>query len=149
MITLAATIRDTLIELDPDGAEGYRERYEAYRDELEALDAEIEEALEGIEARRFMVYHPSWGYFADRYGLEQMPIELGGREPGAASLARVIDRAREEGVRVIFVQPQFSERNARTVAGEIDGEVVPIDPLAENYEENLRAVAAAFREAMQ
>lgn len=149
VITMAATIRDTLSELDPDGAEGYQERFEAYRDRLRALDAELESMLADTDQRQFMVYHPSWGYFADRYGLEQLPIELEGKEPGPASLARVVDRAREAGVRVIFVQPQFSERSARRVAEAIGGEVVAVDPLAEDYAANLRRVAQAFRDAMQ
>lgn len=149
VITMAATIRDTLSELDPDGAGVYRQRFEAYRDRLRELDAELESMLADIRQRRFMVYHPSWGYFADRYGLEQLPIELEGKEPGPASLARVVNEAREAGVRVIFVQPQFSERSARRVAEAIDGEVVAVDPLAEDYAANLRRVARAFRAAMQ
>ncbi|PWG64333.1 metal ABC transporter solute-binding protein, Zn/Mn family [Spiribacter halobius] len=149
VITMAATIRDTLSELDPDGAGVYRQRFEAYRDRLRELDAELESMLADIRQRRFMVYHPSWGYFADRYGLEQLPIELEGKEPGPASLARVVNQAREAGVRVIFVQPQFSERSARRVAEAIDGEVVAVDPLAEDYAANLRRVARAFRAAMQ
>lgn len=149
VITMAATIRDTLSELDPAGAEGYRERFAAYRDALLELDAEIEAMLADVTHRRFMVYHPSWGYFADRYGLEQLPIELEGKEPGPATLAQVIDAAREAGVRVIFVQPQFSARSARRVAAAIGGEVLAVDPLAEDYADNLRRVARAFRDAMQ
>lgn len=149
VITMAATIRDTLSQLDPSGAGGYRERFEAFRDALLELDVEIEAMLADVTHRRFMVYHPSWGYFADRYGLEQLPIELEGKEPGPATLARVIDAAREAGVRVIFVQPQFSERSARRVAEAIGGEVLAVDPLAEDYAANLRRVARAFRDAMQ
>jgi len=149
VVTMAATIRDTLSDLDPAGSEGYRRRFEAFRESLLELDAEIEALLSDLGNRRFMVYHPSWGYFADRYRLKQLPIELEGKAPGPASLARVIDTAREAEVRVIFVQPQFSERSARRVAEAIDGEVLAVDPLAEDYAANLRRVARALRTGMR
>ena len=93
------------------------------------------------------VFHPSYGYFADAYGLRQIAVEMGGKEPGARQLARLIHRAKEDGVRVIFVQPQFSKSSARTIAEAIGGAVVPLDPLARDYLENLERMARDIEKA--
>ena len=96
-----------------------------------------------------MVFHPAWGYFAHSYGLHQEAIEVGGKEPGARGLARLIEIARAERVRVIFVQKQFSRTSADAVARAIGGEVVSIDPLAEDFLRNTRRVADAMAKAMR
>ncbi len=77
-----------------------------------------------------MVFHPSWGYFADRYGLQQIAIEKSGKTPSIRQLGKLIEQARKAGVKTIIVQPQFSRRDAETIAQEIGGKVVAIDPLA-------------------
>jgi zinc transport system substrate-binding protein len=61
----------------------------------------------------------------------------------------VIETARSENLRVIFVQEQFSRRNAEAVARETGAKIVVVDPLAEDYIANLMSVAALFAEAMQ
>jgi zinc transport system substrate-binding protein len=116
--------------------------------DIDKLDAEIRGALAGVTKRRFYVYHPAWGYFAEEYGLDQVSIEIGAKEPDPRRIAEIIDRARSEAVRVIFVQPQFSRRSAEIIAAEIGGRVVPIDPLAYDWLSNLRSVAKAFGEAL-
>jgi zinc transport system substrate-binding protein len=138
---MAATIRDALKALDPEHGAAYDAGYRAFAAELTALDRELAGILEGQQGARFMVFHPAWGYFADRYGLEQVPIEHQGKEPGARALARLIDQARASGIRVVFVQPQFNRRSAERVAQAIDGRVEAIDPLAPDYGDNLRRVA--------
>lgn len=145
---MAQHIRDTLADLDPAHAQDYAERYAAFAAELDALDAEIRARLADVTSRRFLVYHPAWGYFAQTYGLTQVPIEKEGKEPGARSMAALIDQARREGIEVIFVQPQFNRRAAEEVARAIGGRVVAIDPLAEDYLANMRTVTNLLDEAM-
>jgi zinc transport system substrate-binding protein len=96
-----------------------------------------------------MIYHPAWGYFAQDYGLQQIAIEVEGREPGPQTLARIITEAREAGIRVIFVQAQFSTAAAESVARAIGGQVIPIDPLAEDMIANTRVVAEALTRALR
>jgi zinc transport system substrate-binding protein len=144
---MAANIRDALIRLDPVHRADYETGYRTFAAELDALDGEIRGLLADVSRRRFLVYHPAWGYFADTYGLTQVAIEREGKEPGARALAALIDQARREGVRVIFVQPQFNRRSAEQVARAIGGRVEAIDPLAADYEDNLRRVAQAIAEA--
>jgi zinc transport system substrate-binding protein len=107
---MAARIRDALIDLDPSGAEDYERGYDAFAAKLDALDREIRSLLTDLSGRRFLVFHPAWGYFADTYGLVQVPVERGGKEPGARTLAALIEHARRDDIRVVFVQPQFGER---------------------------------------
>ena len=95
-----------------------------------------------------MVFHPAWGYFGDDFELEMIPIEVGGQEPSPAELADLITTAREENIKVIFVQPEFSTENAETIATEIGGKVLPISPLAEDWLTNLRQVANTFAEVL-
>ena len=147
--TMAAQIRDTLSELDPAHRSDYEANYASFAADLDALDEEIRQVLKDKKTRKFMVYHPAWGYFADTYGLKQIPIETEGKEPSAKQLARLIDQAKADDIRVIFVQEQFGRGNAETVAKAIDGTVVSIDPLAENYLENTRAIARTFAEALR
>jgi len=144
---MAANIRDALIRLDPVHRADYDAGYRTFAAELDALDRAIRGLLADVPRRRFLVYHPAWGYFADTYGLTQVAIEREGKEPGARALAALIDQARREGVGVIFVQPQFNRRSAEQVARTIGGRVEAIDPLAANYEDNLRRVARTIAEA--
>lgn len=145
----AATIRDALAELRPEARAQFEASYARYAEELDALDAEVRQMLSGKKERRFMVYHPAWGYFASTYGLEQVPIEIEGKEPGPKTLARIVARARAEGVRVIFVQKQFSRTAAEALARDIGGEVVELDPLAEDFISNTRLVAQALARALR
>ena len=95
-----------------------------------------------------MVFHPAWGYFARDYGLEMVPIELGGTEPSAAELAALIAEARKEKIQVIFAQPEFSTRDAETIAQEIGGQVLLLDPLAPDWLENLRSVSQTLAQVL-
>jgi zinc transport system substrate-binding protein len=145
----AAHILKALSEADPKNRLLYTAGYNAFLKELDALDGELKALFTGRKGEQFMVFHPAWGYFAEAYGLEQVPVEVGGKEPKPAQLQALIRRARERGVKVIFVQPQSSAKSAEMVAREIGGAVVRVDPLAENWDANMREVARKFRAALQ
>lgn len=137
----AETIAQALIELDPDHEAEYLANLERFQEEVEGLDVRIAEMLEPYPGEVFVVSHPSWAYFAEDYSLEMIPIEVGGQEPSAAELTDLVERAQREGVRVVFAQPQFSTEAAEIVADEIAGDVLLIDPLAEDWALNLQDVA--------
>ena len=84
-----------------------------------------------------MVFHPSWGYFANRYSLEQVAIEVQGKEPKPKELIELIKDAKEHEIKIVFVAPQFSQKSAKIIANSINGSVHIIDPLSINWEENL------------
>lgn len=137
-----------LVEIDPDNTDLYAQNRDAYIAELDAADAYVREVLEGNEGSSFIVYHPAWGYFADEYGLEQISVEIEGKEPSVQDMQNLIDTANEKNIKVIFVQSGFSTTSAQTIADEIDGEVVEVDPLAKDYIDNLANVTAAFEKGL-
>lgn len=143
----ARHIADALVAVDSANRTRYEENLADFLRELDALDAELKSIFAGSPGARFMVFHPSWGYFAQAYGLEQVPIEIEGKDPKPAQLKNLIHHAREHGVNVVFVQPQFSVKSAEMVAREIGGQVVVADPMAGNWAENLREVARKFKAA--
>ncbi len=144
----AQNIRDALIRADPDGEADYRGGFERFAAELDALHAEIARALAPLAGREMLVYHPAFGYFAAEYGLRQVAVESGGRQPSARELARLIELARARNIRVVFVQPQFSQAGARAVAEAIGGAVVPLDDLPRDYLANLRDLGRKVQEAL-
>ena len=146
-IRIAANIRDALIELDPTHRADYEAGYNRLTSELEALDRRIAALLKDLRSRRFMVFHPSWGYFADRYGLTQMAIEREGKSPGIRQLGRLIRQAQQAGIDTIIVQPQFSRRDAETIARETGARVVAIDPLAYDIPASLLKLARTLAQS--
>jgi zinc transport system substrate-binding protein len=114
------------------------------------LDAEIQEIFAGKGGEKvFMVFHPAWGYFAQAYGLEQVAVEMEGKEPGPVDLRELIHYAREEGIKAIYVQPEFSTKSAEAIARAIEGKVVIANPLALDWADNLRKVATEFEAALR
>lgn len=146
----AALVRDKLVTLDPAGAAAYRARYEVFAAELDRLDADLRVRFAGDRGRAFMVFHPSWGHFAAAYGLEQVAIEVEGKQPRPRDLARFVDIARERNIRVILVQPEHPERSARAVADAVHARLELVNPLAYDIPAAIRQTAAvieaAFRE---
>lgn len=139
---------DALAQADPAHAADYRKNLTLLAADLDAVDAQLAKSLAPLKGRDFFVYHPAFGYFGDAYGLRQVPVELEGKEPSAKQLTALIERARREKVRVIFVQPQFSPKNAETVAQAIGGAVVPMDDLSPDYIANLQDMAAKIEKAL-
>ena len=145
----ARNICVALKEIMPGHSEELEANLSRLLSDLDALDVELTDALAPVAGEIVYVFHPAFGYFTDAYDLRQVPIELGGMEPGARELAGLIEHAIVEGVRVIFVQPQFSRRSARAIAEEIGGAVVPIDPLSADYMDNLRTIAREVAKALR
>jgi zinc transport system substrate-binding protein len=144
----AATIEKALAAADPAHADAFRKNLAALLEDLDRLDARLREVLAPLKGKAFFVYHPAFGYFADAYGLVQVPVEIEGKEPGARQLAALVARAKADGVRILFVQPQFSARSAGAVAEAIGGAVIPMDPLAGDYAANLLDMAGKIRQAL-
>ncbi|MCP4667778.1 MAG: zinc ABC transporter solute-binding protein [Deltaproteobacteria bacterium] len=147
---VARNILHALLKTDPLHRVFFEANYRAFCAEIDGLDEELKEIFSGRgPGIDFMVYHPAWGYFARAYGLNQIPIEMEGKEPKPRALKNIIGQARDKGVKVIFVQPQFSGKSARTIARAMGGRVIVADPLAPDWAENLRKVAEAFRSALK
>lgn len=145
----AKNIHDALCKLDPVNAEDYSKNLRLFISDLDRTDKKIRAALAPVRGKSMYVFHPAFGYFAESYGLHQVPIEIEGKEPSAKQLVGIIDKAKKDGVRVIFVEPQFSKKSAKSIAGSIGGAVVPINPLARDYLANLDRMASSIEKGLR
>lgn len=138
----ALTIADTLCDLSPIDCEHFESNFENFRHDLDAVDRRVAATLAPIAGRDLFVFHPAYGYFAGRYGLRQIAVEVGGKQPTSRQLAALIDAARASGIRALFIQPQYSGGSARAVADAMGVALVELDPLAAEYIKNLDTMAA-------
>jgi zinc transport system substrate-binding protein len=145
----ARTIADTLIRIDPSHNVQYEKNLKGFLNDLDAIHEQLTKALAPVKGKRFFVFHPAYGYFGDAYGLKQIPVQIGGKEPTARQLARLIESAKKGGVKVVFVEPQFSRKSADALAKAIGGAVVPLDALSPDYLRNLREMAAELDSALR
>lgn len=146
---IAENICRVLQELEPDHAADFHENLQKLTTELERVDQVIRRRLAPYKGSRFYVFHPSYGYFAAAYGLEQVPVEIDGKTPSSRQLATLIEQAKADGIKMIFVQKQFPINSAKAVAEAIGGEVVPLDPLAEDSVANFQAMAESMVRAFK
>jgi zinc transport system substrate-binding protein len=137
----ATVIKETLDNFYPEKTAIFEENYQDLVNELDQLDQDLAIAFAPIKGETMLVYHPAFGYLADQYGFIQEHIEIEGQEPSIAQLQEIIEEAKADNVRVVFVQAQFSQDGAKAIAENIDGLVVQINPLNPDYLGNLKAMA--------
>lgn len=138
---LAANIAAGLTAIDPAGRSAYQAGLAALTRELKQVRRDIARRLARFKGRSVLVYHPAFGYFLGEFGLKQIAVQNQGKEPGPRGLARLIDQARRQGIRVIFVQAQFPTTTAHALARATGARVAALDPLAADYLANLKRMA--------
>ena len=142
---IAKNILEALVAEDSTHEEYYKANYLTLLSKIDATDAAIKALFKEVKAgSKFMVFHPAWGYFAQYYGLEQVTIEVAGKEPKPKVLARIMEEAKEEGVKAIFTQPEFSDKSAKQIADELKINVIKASNLNPNWDESLIALAKAI-----
>jgi len=146
---MVQNIYEGLVQVDPSNKTYYEKNRDTYLRELTKLDQDIRDGLSRVTNRKFMTYHPAFGYFAREYNLTMLPIEAEGKEPTAAGLAHLIEQAKEHDIRVIFASPQFNPQSAEVIAKAIGGRVVFIDSLAKDYIMNMRLLLGELIKAME
>jgi len=147
---ISANMAAALAELDPDNATIYEQNLAAWLQEIDQVDVDIRSALSGISRNVFLSVHPSWGYFADEYGLQMLAVEQEGQEPGPEDLAKIIEQARAHQVTYVFTQKGVNQKLAQSIADQLGGaQIVELDPLAHNWSENMRYVAAQLAAALK
>ncbi len=137
-----------MARLDEANREVYEANAQALMAELAELDQELEDTFSGLRNRKFIVYHPAFGYLADDYNLEMYALEEGGKEATPQRLQEMIDLARAEDIRVIFNQREIDSKQTEAFAEEIGGKTVQLAPLSPNYVENLRKMAETMAAAL-
>ncbi len=135
---IAENIYRGLVFANPEEVEIYRKNYLELLRGIAKLDEELWKRSKSVRGMKFLVFHPAWSYFARDYGLIQVPVEQEGKEPKGAQLSRLIEDAKKEGIKVLFVSPQHSKRSAKTIADAIGAKIVEIDPLSKKWDEKLK-----------
>ena len=143
-LIIADNIYQALCELDSTHQADYKNRLDSLKQSIRQTDAETRRLLENADST-FLIYHPALSYFARDYGLKQISIEEGGKEPSPAQLKKLIETCRNENVHTIFVQQEFDQRNAQLIAHELGINIVSINPLSYDWTEELLRTAKGLK----
>ena len=146
---MVENIYQGLIQVDPANKDYYQANKDKYLQELDNSDKKLNETLSGETNHNILVYHPAWGYLCRDYNITQISIEKDGKEPTPQGITSIIDQAKKDNIKVVFISPQFDAKSAETIATEIGGQVVTVDDLDKNYVENINKVAEAFKKALE
>lgn len=146
---MVETIAEEMSSLDAKNAATYQKNAQAYLTQLDQLDSEIKAMVEGLKHKKFIVFHPAYGYLADDYGLTMYALEQSGKEATPQHLQKMIDLARAENIKVIFSQAEIDSKQPQAFADEIGGTKQLLEPLSENYIPNLQTMVKAIAEALK
>lgn len=141
-------ILNSLIEIRPSKEQYFRDNFKNFSQNLDILNIDLFQILESYKGKTMFVYHPSFGYMANRYGFIQQYLEVSDREISPQEIQNVVNRMKENNIRSIFIESQSDPRNAELVASEIDGQVVRVDPLSEDYFSNMRSLASQLASSL-
>ena len=147
--TMALNITKALSEQFPQNASMYEANLAKFSAQIDEIDKTAKSKFANLKSRKFIVYHPSWGYFAKRYDLQQIAVEIDGKEPKPANLANLIKEAKEHNVKIIFVSPHFSQKSARLLASQSGASVVAIDELPKNWLDNMKTTINSISKALK
>ena len=142
-------MRKAFTQIDPDNAIIYQSNYDDFSKRVTEVHTRLTNLLKPFKGERLYVFHPAFGYFTDTYGIEQVAIETGGKSPTPKQLAHIIQQAKANHAKIIFVQPQFEKRNAQAIASAINGSVVTLNPLEENLLKNFIHIADSIEQAFK
>ena len=143
-LVIAHNIYLALTKVDSSSSVYYKERYDSLVASINKLNSTITQQLKSIDNRSFIIYHPALTYFAKDYSLTQLALEEDGREPSAASLAKLITNAKKLGTKLMFVQKEFDNRNREIITIETGVKTVDINPLDYNWDKQMTLVANAL-----
>ena len=130
---IATSVKDFLCELKPEQKNKFETNYQNLVLKIHEVDKKANELFSGMKNRSFMIFHPNLGYLARDYGLEEIAVEYEGKEPTPSRMKELIDRARHDRLKTIFVQREYDTKNARAIASETGAKVEIIDPLSEDW----------------
>ena len=146
---IARNIYNELLLLFPGEKESLLAMFDQFSLSLDSLHLAITNTLEGIENRKFMIYHPALTYYARDYGLEQFSLEIEGKTPSPAHLKQMTDLAIHNQISKILIQNQFDRINAEVLAKETGSEIIQFDPLDLQWGEQMRYIAEQLNPSNQ
>ena len=135
-------IRESLIELDPEGADLYRRNASSFLEKLRKMDEKYRSALSTCGTRTLVLGgHAAFGYLAARYGLIQ--VSLYGlspdSEPTPRHLLSVAGTIKDHDVRAVFFEAAVNPKLARRLAEETGAEALPLNDGTDITAEQLAA----------
>jgi len=145
----ALIILKTLTDIKPESSDYFTENYNQFILDLEAVHLELIDVLADLKGSTMFVYHPSFGYFADLYGLHQLAIEEAGKEPSPRILEKIIKQIIADNVKIIFVQPEFQSDSIKVITKATGAAVISVNPLSYDYLDNLRYIAKTLGEKLK
>jgi len=146
---ISRNIHNNLMLLFPHEKEYLQTRFNIFILSLDSLHVDIASKLEGIENRKFMIYHPALTYYARDYSLEQFSLEIEGKTPSPAHLKEMTDLALQHQISKILIQSQFDRKNAEVLARETGSEIIQFDPLDLHWGEQMRYIAEQLNPSNQ
>lgn len=136
---LAESIKESLIEQDPDHAEDFESNYAALIDKLEKLDESFAALADRVDKKTFFVSHAAFGYIAEPYGFEQIAIAgLNSQdEPSQKELTEIVDLAKQENIQYIVFEQNVSSNLTKVIQIEVNAEAVEMHNLGVLTQENI------------
>jgi zinc transport system substrate-binding protein len=147
-LVMASSVKELLCELNPLQKKKYETNYQLLVSKIQEVDNKARELFSDVPKKCFMIYHPNLAYIARDYGLEEIPVEFEGKEPPPSRMKELIDRARKDNLKTIFVQREYDTKNAKAIAGEINAQVILIDPLSENWQKSTTDIIEALHKSL-
>jgi zinc transport system substrate-binding protein len=147
-LVIASSVKGFLCELNPSQKEKYETNYLILISKIQDVDNKARELFTNVPKKCFMIYHPNLAYIARDYGLEEIPVEFEGKEPTPSRMKELIDRARKDNLKTIFVQKEYDTKNAKSIAGEIGAKIILIDPLSENWQKSTLDIIDAMHKSL-
>ena len=143
-LIITKNMYNSMIELDPKNSDYYLDRFEDLEKVILATDSTIQSYLSQAPSKSFIIFHPALSYFADQYGLNQYSIEVEGKNPTPQQMSELIQKAKKDNVKVVFVQEEYDKKNAEPIAKELGAEIVSINPLSYSWNDELIKIAKAI-----
>jgi len=134
---MVINMKEELAKAYPEKSTVYEKKLSEIQKEIAEIDFLIRDMLAGLQKRQFLIYHPSLSYYARDYNLEQLAIEIHGKEPSLVYIQETIKRASKKGLKNVFVQQQFNTESAETIAKELGGQVILFNPLSYNWDQEI------------
>lgn len=144
MRVMARNVFEMLADLDTLHRDFFASRFHIFTEHMDSLENAIRLKLFRAKTRSFLIYHPALAYYAKDFNLHQLSVQVDGKDPSAEYMARLIRQCRKEGVRVVFVQKEYSGKTARIIAKEIGARVVEINPLSSDWEGEIMRITDAL-----
>jgi ABC-type metal ion transport system, periplasmic component/surface adhesin len=147
-MVIAASVEKFLVVINPLQKQKYETNYHLLISKIQEIDTKAKELFSNAPSKGFMIYHPNLAYIARDYGLEEIAVEFEGKEPTPFRMKELIDRARKDNLKTIFVQVEYDTKNAKAIAGEIGAKIILIDPLSENWQKSTMDIINALHTSL-